>query len=486
MRTLVLLAVLFFTASPSFANGWPKTLVTAPQGVVYAERSTASAVRVRLTHAAMVQVRKTDGDWSDVVVALPGGNGRTIDAWMRTADLLQSPGMAAFWNQRFDDAVTQLDQEVRATKDAAIARWLRFYLGYAQWATGRLDLARETFSALARGGPPRTYAAPAFVALSRVAGITGDLQGALAAYRDLLAAVPELRQSDYRCVAAVDPYPASWEGGRALCEGSGRIQHRIDALERLIGARADGVRLMTDPAATPLQRAGASLAIGRAWEAKNAADPGRTSEGFRRDQSDARAHYDAAIATAPGTAPAGHAAWQLIPMSAPYEWEGDWQAQAAWTVEKYGAFLKSYPDHELAGEARFEIAMARWAQAGYPEVYRLILVPESPPWPAFKKRQAELDAWFEAAKFGGGHGATVAQHVLQLPPVVDELRAIVADHPKTPSAPMAQYWIAVILDYGLDRPADARVEYQKFLKTSPKLEPYATKAQRRLAAVAGR
>ena len=96
------------------ADGWPKTIVIAPQGVVYAERSTSSPVRVTLNHAAMVQVRKADGEWSDVMVMLPGGGGKTIDAFMRSADLLQSAGMAAFWNKQFEPAVSLLDQEVRA------------------------------------------------------------------------------------------------------------------------------------------------------------------------------------------------------------------------------------------------------------------------------------------------------------------------------------------------------------------------------------
>ena len=82
-----------------------------------------------MTHAAMVQVRKVDGEWSDVMVALPGGGGRTVDGWMRTADLLQSAGMAAFWNTQFEPAASLLDREIRATTDAAIAQWLQFYLG---------------------------------------------------------------------------------------------------------------------------------------------------------------------------------------------------------------------------------------------------------------------------------------------------------------------------------------------------------------------
>ena len=81
------------------------------------------------------------------------------------------------------------------------------------------------------------------------------------------------------------------------------------------------------------------------------------------------------MTAAPGSAPAGHAAWRLIPMSAPYEWEGDWQGQAAWTIEKYGGFLESYPGHDLTGDARFQIAMAQWVQAGFPEVYSLIFTP---------------------------------------------------------------------------------------------------------------
>ena len=45
--------------------------------------------------------------------------------------------------------------------------------------------------------------------------------------------------SGYWCDNTVDPYPISWDGSE-LCNGSLLIPERIDALERLIGARADG------------------------------------------------------------------------------------------------------------------------------------------------------------------------------------------------------------------------------------------------------
>jgi hypothetical protein len=197
--------------------------------------------------------------------------------------------------------------------------------------------------------------------------------------------------------------------------------------------------------------------------------------------TDARAHYQSAVNAAPGSTPAGRAAWRLIALSEPYEWEGDWAAEATWMIDQYGRFLADYPRHELAPEARFKVAVATWAKGGYTEVFHITLDPAG--WDAIRKREAYLDQWFETKGFGGG--------TLPLPKLApgeavkaqQMFREIVAASPATPSAAMAQYYVAVIFDECLDQPDNALPEFESFVRHYPNTDPFVDKARKRIAAI---
>ena len=161
---------------------------------------------------------------------------------------------------------------------------------------------------------------------------------------------------------------------------------------------------------------------------------------------------------------------------APYEWEGDIDAQYAWTLQQYRPFVTEYPRHPHAGDALFEIARATWAHGGYPEAFSIV--------GGLDYSRAKVNAfepWFVIGGFGGGPGVTFP------PPDPAQARAalamfqrVVADYPASESTAMSRYYIAVIYDYCLKDSARAIPSYEAFVAAYGTLEPYATS---RLAAL---
>jgi tetratricopeptide (TPR) repeat protein len=252
----------------------------------------------------------------------------------------------------------------------------------------------------------------------------------------------------------------------------------LQAARALVAVTRSTDATLQNQRSTPTERASALLALGKAWEAKNEVDPGRVGIVYIPLRAEAQEAYEAAVAAAPGSAAAGSAAWRLIAFTEPYEWEGNWEARAEWNITEYGAFRDRYPSHELVGEALFRIATARWAQAGYPEAYHYIFAPDLD---ALRTRERALGAWFDIPFSGVGVGGPVVpQHPDQTATALTLFREVVAKYSATESAAMAQYYVAVILDYCLGQPAPARREYEAFMRKYPKTEPYVGKARERL------
>ena len=474
----MLTAILILCASAiARADGSGKTLVLAAEARVHAMPSSDAPVLATLQHGALVYVRRTGAEWCDVTVSLPPRVERPIDGAMRCGELVHSAGMAAFENRRFAEAMQLLSDEVRATGDPLVGEWLQFFLGYALWASDRTEHARETFEAIAARQPAGPLRIDAFVALAKLAWSEGRPESAIAAYERLLANYPEFLGRGYRSAPSIEPYPSDWETNAPIVLGDGLIPRRLQAARSLVTVMRSTDATLKNQQSTPAQRASAWLALGRAWEAKNEVDPGRVGIVNIPLRTEAQQAYETAVALAPESAPAGSAAWRLIAFTEPYEWEGDWEAASAWNIKEYSAFRDRYPAHALVGEALFRIATARWVQAGYPEVYHYIFAPDRE---AFIARQRTLDVWFDGGGFGGGNGNVVPQHPEQTAGALKLFREVVAKYPATESAAMAQYYVAVILDYCLGDRDAARPEYETFIRKYPKVEPFVTKAKARL------
>jgi hypothetical protein len=100
---------------------------------------------------------------------------------------------------------------------------------------------------------------------------------------------------------------------------------------------------------------------------------------------------------------------------------------------------------------------------------------------AYEARRLALAVWFDTSGFGGGIGGTgLPQHPEQTSEPLKLFRQVVAEYPATESAAMAQYYVAVILDYCLGQIAAARPEYETFIRKHPKAEPWVTKARARI------
>lgn len=178
--------------------------------------------------------------------------------------------------------------------------------------------------------------------------------------------------------------------------------------------------------------------------------------------------------------PSGNDAWEAIRKSAPYEWEGDLEAIAEWTLGNYGKFLKEYPSHPLAAEAMLNIGKATWARGGYPELFGYIIAPT---WAEHDAKTRYLEQWFDTGGFGGGLGRAAKQDTTAAVRAREIFVALAAGFPSSTSAVSARYYSAVILDYCLNDVDRALSEYLAFVKEHPTAEPHARKARSRLAAL---
>jgi hypothetical protein len=177
---------------------------------------------------------------------------------------------------------------------------------------------------------------------------------------------------------------------------------------------------------------------------------------------------------------AGNAEWQRIRRSAPYEWEGDIEAIAEWTLRNYRKFLEEYPDHPLAAEAMFNVATATWASGGYPEPFHYIIAAT---WEEHAAKTRHLNQWFDTRGFGGGLDRVRTQDPDAARRAREMFIALAGKYPSSRSAMMARYYSAVILDYCLNDSANAVVEFRAFVKKHPMAAPYASKTKRRIAAL---
>ena len=179
---------------------------------------------------------------------------------------------------------------------------------------------------------------------------------------------------------------------------------------------------------------------------------------------------------------AGEAEFRRIVADGVREWEGDVEGRATWALDSYGGFLKKYPQHPRAGEALFAMAEAIWARGGYPELFHYILTPGT--WADWKVRAQYLDQWFDTRGFGGGVNAPpMTPNPKEAARAREMFGEILTKHPKSPAVPMAMYYRAVILDYCLNDPRAALVEYEAFLRKYPTLAPSAEKARARIKAI---
>jgi hypothetical protein len=172
-------------------------------------------------------------------------------------------------------------------------------------------------------------------------------------------------------------------------------------------------------------------------------------------------------------------AWQRIRKSAPYEWEGDVDAIAEWTLSNYGKFLEDYPTHPLAAEAMLNVATATWGSGGYPELFNYIIAPT---WAEHAAKTRHLSQWFDTSGFGGGLGTVAKQDPQAAVRARESFVALAAKFPTSAAAVTARYYSAVILDYCLNDAVKAIAEYQAFVKRHP-TSAYADRARRRIAAL---
>ena len=474
---VTLVAVTVLVSAPAArirAESWPRTIVGVVSAAVYANPDASAAVTHHVPEGGVVRVRSDNGTWADVLMYSPSlGGGR---GWMRSQDLVRSEGLRQYWREQFENAVALLTVETRGERDPVVAAWKRFHLGYAQWATGDLAAARATFEALGRQRG-NLYAPYAWLAAAKIALVHDDTATAIAEYQGLTLNVPGF-QLPGDC-SGIDTTSMHWPDGASICRGNPSLVRRTDALRAYAITKADLDRVVADRRTTPIQRAEARLAFARALEQREDADPVQdpTSDS---GPTGALHAFEAVVEEAPGSAPAGFAAWKVIQASGG-EWEGDWHGEAAWLFEKYGQFLADYPQHELVPDAKLKIAEATWADGGYVELFHLVIDPGG--WEVIEKREAFLEQWFDTRGVGGGALDPITLHPEEAVKAQQMFRDIVAGWPASRAAAMAQDWVAVIFDYCLGQPATALPEYETFLRRYPTTDPFVDKARGRIAAI---
>ena len=450
-------------------------LVRSNDAPIHAQPSDASPIVMTLQAGAGVSFEgpcDAQQPWCNVRAKNRNDRGRPITGWMRTMVMFPSDGVSLYEKRMFAEAAAVLIREIgSAGADPLVSSWLRFYLSRSEEETGQVDKAVTSLEEVIQIGPQNTFAPYAFLALAKLYLRKGDVALALGVYERMLNAF-----ADYTVDFDACNYYSPVSVDYVMCSGNPSIKQRVDATRKFLAIKTSADRTVAAAHTSALQKARAWYDLGQAWEE---ADPHRLNLVGLIDTSEALRCYEMAVKAAPKSAAAGKAAWRLIDFSQPYEWEGDWQGKARWALEKYGSFMKTYPDHSLVGEALFKIAVATWVKAGYPELYGYIIEPDG--WEAWKKRQTELEQWFDTKGFGGGRGDLVVQHPELTPEARRRFQDVVSRYPKTASAALAKYYVAVIDDYCLKNTPSALRSYERFVHQNPNANPYVDKAKQRIA-----
>ena len=451
-------------------------LVRSNDAPIHAQPSDASPIVMTLQAGAGVSFEgpcDAEQSWCNVRAKNRNDHDRPVTGWMRTMVMFPSDGVRLYEKRMFAEAAAVLIREIgSAGSDSLVSSWLRFYLGRSEGLAGQVDKAVTSLEEVIQVGPQSAFAPYAFLALAKLYLRKGDVAAALGVYERMLNAFADYTIDVHECLYY------SPVGDAETCYGAS-IKKRVDATRKFLAVKTSADRTGAATHTSALQKARAWYDLGQAWEAKNEVDPDRLNDVGLIDISEALRCYEMAVKAAPKSAAAGKAAWRLIDFSQPYEWEGDWQGKARWALEKYGSFMKTYPDHSLVGEALFRIAVATWAKAGYPELYGYIIVPGG--WEDWGKRQKELEQWFDTKGFGGGRGDLVVQHPELTPEARRRFQDVVSRYPKTASAALAKYYVAVIDDYCLKNTPSALRSYERFVHQNPNANPYVDKAKQRIA-----
>jgi tetratricopeptide (TPR) repeat protein len=400
-------------------------------------------------------------------------SGRGWLGWIKTDELFYSMAMEQLVRYPRPDPQEGFTADIaRAHGNDLVTTWLRLHFSSVQEQSGRVDDAVSTLETAVAASATNSLLPFAYLALAKLNLRMGNVEEALTAYQALLRRFPgyTLRSNDCN-----DRPVPGWGCGGAL-----RIQDRVDATRTFLAIRQRSENTIAAAAASRLQKATAWYELGRAWEEKEAVDAARPRDEGPTDHSEARRCYEAAVPLAPGSPVAGQAAWRLIDFSAPYEWEGQWEDRAKWSLEKFGGFVSAYPAHEFTSAALFAVAEATWVTAGYPEVYHYAITPGD--WNA---RKRELSTWFDTGGFGGGGGQLPLQHPDQTPTARQLFQDIVNKYPHDKCAPMAAYYVAVIDDYCLKDTKRALIEYERFLAAYPDTKVFAEKARLRVNGLRG-
>ena len=124
-----------------------------------------------------------------------------------------------------------------------------------------------------------------------------------------------------------------------------------------------------------------------------------------------------------------------------------WRAALAAHDEMIARFGELNADAVLASRpierdgTRFNEAFYWTRHEGYVAVRTKYYLPDEPDgWEAWKKRQTELEQWFDTKGFGGGRGDLVVQHPELTPEARRRFQDVVSRYPKTASAALASRW----------------------------------------------
>jgi hypothetical protein len=472
----ILAAICVCLALPTEANA-ETALVVASQAKVYEYAVESSAVLGTLSAGDAVTLPRDQPcirqGWC--VVTPLSFYSRISTGWVKAADLFRSEGVAQFHDGKFATAIVTLTREIAATRDPAVSCWLEFHIGHAQQLLGELDAAASTFMHITTRRKSLRCVPYAYLTVSDMYFAADDFQAQIRTLNALLSAFPGYRFDRERdCLG--NPYVIV---ERSFCFGDPSAAARVHAIEVFLERRSRVQPVLDSDAAAPLEKATALYEIGKAWEERVPIDPGISAEVSITNHPEAS--YMAAIAAAPRSKPAGDAAWALMNLP-PGEGGGGIEGAVELDLTNYGAFVETYPRHEMVGEALFKIAIARWYKAGYTEVLQQIT--RSATTEQGRQRRAYLSQWF-VDNFFEDLGEERARRPSEARDVRSIFRDIVARYPTTKAAPMAQYYSAVILDYCLHDVKNALDDYNAFLTKFNGEPPFVERAKKRVTALRG-
>lgn len=152
-------------------------------------------------------------------------------------------------------------------------------------------------------------------------------------------------------------------------------------------------------------------------------------------------------------------------------------------IDRYGQYIKKYPNNKYVVDALFIVGQATLAQAGYPEIVELDFAIRDMTekegqrqkilnWYFMKGDKVNCIPWIITK------GKPVEKNQEKLDEAISIFNKIKSIYPNTELAKLSTYYLGIINEYCLGKPDKGLTYYKEFIKSNPENIIYLNKAKK--------